>query len=296
MWSAGSLAARTFAGHLLDWWKLGGIGVAAIDNRIFLFLLAVISWTVLLYFAWALYSHIAPLVALLPPGVVLITFVVLGGQGGKYVYLFLFSALLLILRHPCALAGASLECPPIWTIQRPWSLRCWLPVCSSPSSSAGWRWCCRLLPQNPLAVRFWGVFNAPWSKLETNFGEAFTGVRHHVGGNGSNDLFLGGPLSSGQNQVIMYLTTDEPPPPDLSEHNLEAEGYVEPPHYLAGATYADYNGKSWTLGKTAGVSRTGVPIAPNGAPQYLGAGGPQGSTVQTTGSQPADSRRHPPGR
>jgi hypothetical protein len=280
MWSAGSLAARTFAGHLLDWWKLGGIGVAAIDNRIFLFLLAVISWTVLLYFAWALYSHIAPLVALLPPGVVLITFVVLGGQGGKYVYLFLFSALLLILRiHVLSLVQAwnarDLDYP---TTVVPEVLVTGLLF---TVLVGGLALVLPTVPQNPLAVRFWGVFNAPWSKLETNFGEAFTGVRHHVGGNGSNDLFLGGPLSSGQNQVIMYLTTDEPPPPDLSEHNLEAEGYVEPPHYLAGATYADYNGKSWTLGKTAGVSRTGVPIAPNGAPQYLGAGGPQGSTVQT---------------
>ncbi|MGI8913120.1 MAG: DUF4129 domain-containing transglutaminase family protein [Chloroflexota bacterium] len=285
MWHAGSVAAATFAGHLVTWWKLGGIGEAAIDNRIFLFLLAIISWTVILYFAWALYSHTPPLVALLPPGVVLITFVVLGGQGAKYVYFFLFTALLLILRiHVLSLVRAwnsrNLDYP---TTVGPEVL---LTGLLFTVLVAGLALVLPAVPQNPLAVHFWGVFNDPWSKLETNFGEAFTGVRHHVGGNGSNDLFLGGPLSYGQNQTVMYLSTDEPPPPDPSEHALEAEGYVEPEHYLAGATYADYNGKSWTLGKTAGVSKTGVPISPNGAPQYLGVSGNVGDVQAHAANQP----------
>ncbi|HEV7215120.1 MAG TPA: transglutaminase domain-containing protein [Chloroflexota bacterium] len=285
MWSAGSLAAQTFAGHLLSWWKLGGIGEATIDNRIFLFLLAIVSWTVILYFAWALYSHTPPLVAVLPPGVVLVTFVVLGGQGGKYVYLFLFTALVLILRiHVLSLVRAwnarNLDYP---TTVGPEVLVTGLLF---TVLVGGLALVLPAVPQNPLAVRFWGVFNGPWSKLETNVGEAFTGVRHHVGGNGSHDLFLGGPLSYGQNQVVMYLTTDEPPPPDQSEHALEAEGYVEPEHYLAGATYADYNGKSWTLGKTAGVSRTGVPIGPSGAPEYLGASVAGGSVQTLAANQP----------
>jgi hypothetical protein len=285
MWGAGSAAAGSFAGHLATWWQLGGIGEATIDNRIFLFLLAIICWTVLLYFAWALYSHTAPLVALLPPGVVLITFVVLGGAGAKYVYLFLFTALVLILRIH------------VLSLVRTWNIRNLdYPTTVGPEVLVtgllftvlvgGLALVLPAIPQNPLAVRFWGIFNDPWSQLETNFGEAFTGVRHHVGGNGSNDLFLGGPLSYGENRVIMYLTTDEPPPPDPSEHAIDAEDFVEPEHYLLGATFADYNGKGWTLGKTAGASRTGVPISPNGAPNYLGASGAIGDVQSHAANQP----------
>ena len=275
----GAQAAATFGGQLVQWWQLGGFGEADIDNRIFLFFISVVTWVVLLYFAWALYSGTAPMVALLPPGVVLVSFVVLGGQGAPYVYLFLLTALLMILRmHVLAL-------------ERDWNRRNLdYPTTVGPEVLVTGVLFTLLVgavalllpraPQNTLAVHFWRVFDGPWSHLEANVGEAFTGVRHRVGGNGGNDLYLGGPLAFGDVQVVFYAQTDEPPPPSETDRELEAEGYVEPEHYFAGASYAEYNGSAWTTGKVEGVSRTGVPIGANGQPDYLGIGDGT-STAQT---------------
>jgi len=285
MWDVGAQSAAKFAGELVTWWRLGGIGEATVDNRIFLFLLAVISWTVVLYFAWALYSQTPALVALLPPGVVLVSFVVLGGQGAPYVYLFLLTALLMILRIH------------VISLERTWNRRNLdYPTTVGPELLAtgliftllvgGIALLLPVAPQNTLAVHFWGVFNDPWSQLEANVGEAFTGVRHRVGGNGGNDLYLGGPLSFGNAQTVLYAKTDEPPPPSATEHELEATGYVEPEHYLAGSAFQDYNGKGWELGKTRGLSRTGVPIGANGDPQYLGVGKGSENVLSHTPNQP----------
>lgn len=279
MWGAGWDAAASFGSHIVTWWRLGGFGEAAIDDRIFLFLLAVVSWSVTFYFAWALYSRVAPVIALLPPGVVLVTFVVLGGQGATYVYLYLLTSLFLILRiHVLSLMkiwnGRNLDYPTSVSAELlATGLFFTLIV-------GGVALILPTAPQNVFAVHFWRVFDAPWSVLETSVGEAFTGVRHRVGGNGGNDLYLGGPLAFGENHVIFDAATDEAPPPDVTDHEIEdEEGYVEPEHYFLGATFAAYDGRGWEPGKTAGISRTGVPIGPDGQPHYLGVSG-SGDTVQ----------------
>ncbi len=275
----------TFGGQLIQWWKLGGFGEPAIDNRIFLFLITVVAWLVLLYFSWALYSGTSPIISLLPAGAVLVSFVVLGGQGEDTVNLFLLGSLFLIMRLH------------VNNLEKGWNTRRW----DYPSSvgveviGTGVVFMAVVgvlalylpqLPQNPLAMRFWQIFNDPWSALETNVGEAFTGVRHNVGGNGGNDLSLGGGLNFADAQVVFYAVTNEPPPPSESDHELETTGYVEPEHYFAGASFSSYDAGNWHPGKIRAVSRTGVPIGDDGTPDYLGTGSASETEQSLAANQP----------
>ncbi|MCL4508847.1 MAG: transglutaminaseTgpA domain-containing protein, partial [Chloroflexi bacterium] len=282
---SGFTALEVFSGQLASWWRLGGAGDAAVNDRIFLFLLATLCWISTVYLGWALYSRLAPLVSQLPLGAVLVTLVVLGGRGRTEVYLFVATALLLMLRVQ------------VLGLTRRW-LEQGLDFSSSVAgeiiaTGVGFTVLVSVLaliipavPQNPLAVRFWELFNAPWSALEHNVGNAFFGVRHQVGGNNGLSLHLGGSLAFGPNQVVFYAATNEAPPPNPSQHDFGDSGYVEPEHYFIGATYATYDGRGWHVGPVAGTSRTGVPLGPNGAPEYLGVPSSSASVVQRPASTP----------
>ncbi|MCL4541293.1 MAG: transglutaminase domain-containing protein [Chloroflexi bacterium] len=286
-------AIGTFADQLASWWRLGGAGEAAVNDRVFLFLLTLLCWTSTLYLGWAAYSGFAVFVAQLPVGAVLVTLVVLGGRGHAEVYLFLATALLLTLRvhilglqqrwsadgldYPSAVRGELAATGLLFT-----------------AIAGGLAFAAPAFPNNPVAVRFWEVFNTPWSALEHSVGNAFLGVRHQVGGNNGLSLRLGGPISFGNNKVVFYAVTGEAPPPNPSEHQLEDTGYVEPEHYFVGATYATYNGAGWSLGSATTASRTGVPLEPNGKPLYLGVPKGPGNVSQRAASVPIVSPS-PPG-
>lgn len=276
-----------FSQQIVTWAQSGGSGQAAIDNRIFLFLLAISTWGVTFYLVWALYRGMNPVSALTPFGVTLITLVVLGGQGMHEVVVFLICAFLLMMRlhiqsleqrwnrhnvdYPGSVSAELFFTGAVFTVM--------IAVIALVVPAA---------PQNALAVAFWGFFNGPWSGLEANVGEAFTGVRHKVGGNAGNDLFLGGALGVGANTTVMYVKTDEPPPPDLPEEQLQAMGYTEPVHYYQGAAFTEYSGTGWgNTGKIVGRSHFGVAISPNGQPVFEGVGhGPQAQEQNRQANQP----------
>lgn len=286
-------AIETFAGQLASWWRLGGAGEAAINDRVFLFLLTLLCWASTLYLGWASYSGFAIFAAQLPIGAVLVTLVVLGGRGHTEVYLFLATALLLTLRvhilslqqrwsasgldYPTAVSGELAATGLLFT-----------------TIAGGLALAVPAFPSNPVAVRFWGTFSTPWSALEHGVGNAFLGVRHQVGGNNGLSLHLGGSISFGNNKVVFYAATGEAPPPSPSEHQMEDTGYVEPEHYFVGATYATYDGTGWSLGSATTASRTGVPLEPDGKPLYLGVPTGQAKVSQRAASVPIVSPP-PPG-
>lgn len=257
--------------QIIAWAQSGGSGQPEIDNRIFLFLLSVLTWGVTFYMAWAIYRGINPLAAVMPHGATLISLVVLGGQGGKYVVAFLVCAFLLVMRlHILALERrwnrSNVDYPSSVSIELFATGAVFIVLVAALSVVLP------AAPQNVLAVKFWAFFNGPWSTLEANVGEAFTGVRHKVGGNAGTDLFLGGALSESANTTVMYITTDEPPPPDLPEEQLQAMGYSEPVHYFRGVAFTQYDGRGWgNDGKVKGRSRYGLPIGPDGEPIIDGA-------------------------
>jgi transglutaminase-like putative cysteine protease len=259
-----------FVLQIVAWWKTGGSGQPEIDNRIFLFLLAIVVWSVTFYLAWALYRGINSMAAVMPMGVSLISFVVLGGQGSKYVVIFLVCTLLLLMR----LHVQGLE--RRWnrrSVDYPSSVSMELFITGTIFTAliAVFSLLLPAEPQNSIAIKFWAFFNGPWSSLESNVGEAFTGVRHKVGGNAGTDLFLGGALGTTANTIVMYVQTDEPPPPDLPEEQLQAMGYSEPVHYFQGVAYVQYDGHAWgNTGKMKGRSHSGLAINPEGDPIVLG--------------------------
>lgn len=280
--------------QIISWAQSGGSGQPDIDNRIFLFLLSILTWGVTFYMAWALYRGVNPLAAIMPHGATLISLVVLGGQGSKFVVVFLVCAFLLVMRlHIMALERrwnrSNVDYPSSVSVELFATGAVFIVLVAALSVLLP------AAPQNLLAVKFWAFFNGPWSTLEANVGEAFTGVRHKVGGNAGSDLFLGGSLSTSANTTVMYVTTDEPPPPDLPEEQLQAMGYSEPVHYFRGVAFTQYDGRGWgNDGKVKGRSHYGLPIAPDGEPIVDGAREvPQERTEDRLPNQPINPS--PPG-
>ncbi len=280
----------SFILQIISWWSTGGSGQPEIDNRIFLFLLAVVTWSITFYMTWALYRGINAIAAITPLGVVLITLVVLGGQGTRYVVVFLICAFLLVMR----LHILSLQ--QIWDrrkVDYPSSVAIELFITGAVFTAliAVLAMVLPSAPQNVIAVKFWAFFNGPWSTVEANVGEAFTGVRHKVGGNAGTDLFLGGSISTRGNTIVMYVTTDEPAPPDLPEEQLQAMGYAEPVHYFRGVAFTQYDGHGWgNTGKVKARSHYGVAIGPDGEPVYQGmAPAPQERIEERLPTQPINA-------
>jgi len=104
---------------------------------------------------------------------------------------------------------------------------------------------------------FWRTFREPSRQVDDTMDRVFGGVAEPRGGppGGSGGNGVGGGLPQTrllggrpdlQQDVVLVVWTDEPPPPMVPEYAME-EIYDPPRHYWRGAAFDEYTGRGWSI-------------------------------------------------
>lgn len=241
------------------WWLAQTITTGGqTQDRIVLLLLAVFAaWALALFATWQIYRRCSALVGLMPTGV--ITAVIAFFKGGTailYLAAFLFCTLwLLALTH-------------LWTHWRRWeqngidypgNLGTELLLSLAPMLTLVFLVAAffPVVYANPVRDAFWRIMDAPWSRVE-NVAERFLGPiesgeplgRDFAGGD-SGSLPRSHLLGSGPElgeTIVLYVSTNDPPPPLPAPNDLEEAAPAYPHRYWRGETYDTYTGLGWRNG------------------------------------------------
>ncbi|HSR34026.1 MAG TPA: transglutaminase domain-containing protein [Anaerolineae bacterium] len=243
-------------GIRLWWWAQAIPAGGRTQDRIVLLLLAVfVAWAIALFATWQIFRRRSALVGLMPTG--LITAVLAFFKGGTailYLTAFLFCTLWLVaLGH-------------LWTHRQRWEqngtdypdnlgtelLLSLAPMLTLVLLVAAFS---PVVYANPVRDAFWRTMDAPWSRVEQVaerlFGPIESGEplgRDFIAGGGSGSLpryhLLGSGPELGET-IVLYASTNDPPPPLPAPNDLEEAAPTYPHRYWRGATYDTYTGLGW---------------------------------------------------
>jgi transglutaminase-like putative cysteine protease len=243
-----------FAIRLWWWGQNTGGGIQDQDTIVLELLLALTVWSVSLLATWQIYRRRNALAGLLPLGS-LVTLVAFfrGGLAVFYFFVFLACSLALIaavrlwesrsrweaegIDYPAGIEldlALSLGAPLLIVL----ALAAFFPV----------------LTVHPLHESFWRWMDEPWSRAEQVAERFFGPIESQVprlAGRalGSSQLPQAHLLGSGpelSERIVLYVGTNDPPPPDSGEAGDLAPPPAQPQRYWRAATFDQYTGQGWT--------------------------------------------------
>ncbi len=222
-------------------WDLESIvlGGSLWDTTAYLLLAAFLLWSIGLFAAWRIYRRRSALVGLLPSGTILSIVTFFHPQAAVYLFIYLFCTLWLLAA--CQL-WARWERWEESKTDYPDDIGTELAMSLAP-----WILAVIMLAAFFPTTGFWKVSHAFWDGMEAVFGPFEGG---YAGGPGSGEglprsHLLGSGAELGRN-VVLYVASNDPPPP-LSDAEKMIETGPEPPRrYWRGATYDVYTGRGWT--------------------------------------------------
>jgi transglutaminase-like putative cysteine protease len=245
-------------GLRLWWWGQTVAGGGQTQDQIIFFLLtAFLAWSFALFATWQIYRRRSALAGLAPGGaaVAIIAFF-RGGLSVFYLVVYVFCALwLLAICH-------------LWTAQERWER-----TGTDYPGNLGIELTFSLTPllvlvlaiaalfpvvySHPLRDGFWRLMDTPWSRVERVaerfFGPIESGYRAGVGsGSGTGgelprSHLLGGRPELGET-IVLYVSTNDPPPPLPVPDEFEEPEPVYPRRYWRGQSYDTYTGLGWDNG------------------------------------------------
>lgn len=260
-----------FALRLEGWLQVGVEGGMSKDNVVLIFFLSVAAWILCWFAGWHLYRYGQPLWALLPCGVALVSNVSFTGEGEWPLRVYLASTLLLLawvgfwqkekrwdqegidysdeLRRDVTLAGAAIA-----TIVLVVAL-----VMPFVTSRQG-------------IELFWRYLGEPWERVERTMDRLFAG-RYQIptksNGGTPGGHRLGGTVQISE-ELVMYVSTSDPPPPTPEEASWSSEEAAwpgeeatVPQRYWRRFTYDRYTGQGWENSAEEGrEEEAGEPLMP----------------------------------
>jgi transglutaminase-like putative cysteine protease len=245
-------------GLRLWWWgqTVAGGGQTQ-DQIIFLFLTTFLAWSSGLFATWQIYRRRSALVGLVPGGaaVAIIAFF-RGGLSVFYLVVYVFCTLWLLAICQLWIAQdrwerTGTDYPGNLGMELTFSL---MPVLVLILAMAA------LFPviySNPLREGFWHLMDTPWYHVERVaerfFGPIESGYPTAVGpgagpgGELPRSHLLGGRPELGES-IVLYVSTNDPPPPTPVPGESEEPELAYPRRYWRGQTYDTYTGRGWDNG------------------------------------------------
>jgi transglutaminase-like putative cysteine protease len=242
-------------GARLWWWgQMVAAGEPVQDRIIPLLVAALLAWTLALFATWQIYRRRAALVGLLPSGG-LATLVAFFSAGITTFYLIVFLFCSLSLFAICHLWAQRDRWEQAGT-DYPGDLGLELVLTLGPSLVLLFA-LAAFFPSiypHPLRDAFWDWMEGPWSEVERVaervFGPIETG---YPGRGGISALSEGLPRAHLVNAppelsetVVLYVDTNDPPPPRSDEDKAGAADGIPPRRYWRSTTLATYTGHGWT--------------------------------------------------
>lgn len=253
-------------GLRLWWWgQTVADGGQTQDRIIYLLLITFLAWSFALLATWQIYRRHSALTGLVPAGAAMAIIAFFrGGLSVFYLVVYVFCTLwLLAICH-------------LWTALGRWERRG-----TDYPGDLGMELTFSLTPLlvfvlavavlfpvvylNPLREGFWRLMDTPWSHVE-RVAERFFGPiesRYPTGvGSGAGDggelprsHLLGGRPELGET-IVLYVSTNDPPPPPSVPNEIEEPEPSYPRRYWRGQTYDTYTGLGWENGS---LERRSVP-------------------------------------
>jgi transglutaminase-like putative cysteine protease len=245
-------------GQRLWWWgqTVAG-GGQTLDRIVLLLLTSFLAWSSALFATWQIYRRRSAATGLVPGGaaVAIIAFF-RGGLSVFYLAVYLFCTLcLLAICHLWAAQErwerTGTDYPGNLGVELTFSLTPLLIVVLAVAV---------LFPvvySNPLSEGFWRLMDAPWSRVERVAEQFFgpiesgysTGVGSGAGTGGElpRSHLLGGGPELGET-IVLYVSTNDPPPPTPVSDEVEEPEPAYPHRYWRGRTYDTYAGLGWDNG------------------------------------------------
>jgi transglutaminase-like putative cysteine protease len=244
-------------GARLWWWgQTVAAGGQVQDKIIPLLTAALLAWTLALFATWQIYRRRAALVGLLPSGGIA-TLVAFFSAGIATFYLILFLFCSLSLFAICHFWAQRDRWEQTGT-DYPGELGLELVLTLGPSLALLLA-LAALFPSiypHPLRDAFWDWMEEPWSEVERVaervFGPIETGYpRRGAGAASGGELprahLLGAPPELSET-VVLYVDTNDPPPPRPDQEEVAEALQAPPRRYWRSKTYAIYTGRGWENG------------------------------------------------
>jgi transglutaminase-like putative cysteine protease len=242
-------------GTRLWWWSQGlTTSGPAREPIAFQLMILIMAWACALFATWQIYRHRAVLVGLLPSGLAIATTAFFrGGLAVFYLVAYLGSTLsLLAMVH-------------LWVKREQWDqtgtdypqeLLLELIFALAPSLVLILSLASFFPVIHPEQVRdaFWKLAEGPWSAVEQTSERLFgplkgTGLgRTGAAGTLPQLHLLGSGPELGQ-QIVFYVSTNDPPPPLPQPSEPEPIDLGYPRRYWRSSTYDTYTGRGWTNGQ-----------------------------------------------
>jgi transglutaminase-like putative cysteine protease len=238
----------------LWWWGQTVNGVGVQDKIVLLLLIPLLAWMLGFFATWQIYRRRSALVGLLPSGLfVSIAAFYRAGLATFYLIVFLFCTLCLVaICHLWAQRDR-------WEgdgVDYPGDLGSELVLTLGPSLAlllAVAAFFPSIYPR-PVSNAFWELMEEPWAEVESVaerlFGPIESGYPSAEGGAGSggqlprSHLLGAGPELS--KAVVLYVKTNDPPPPRPDQEQAGTAVVGPLPRYWRSETYTRYTGLGWT--------------------------------------------------
>ncbi|MGD2205836.1 MAG: DUF3488 and transglutaminase-like domain-containing protein [Anaerolineae bacterium] len=244
----------TDLGVRLWWWsQTFADGSPAQDPIVFVLLASLLAWACGCFAVWQIYRRRAALVGLLPSGVAMTSISFFrGGASTFYLMTYLFCMLWLIaICH-------------LWTRREHWhqtntdypgDLGLELVFALTPALILVLALATLFPVVHPSQVRdlFWKLLDGPWSAAERTSEQLFGPIQPGGAASGASGgslpraHLLGGKPEL-EETIVMYVSTNDPPPPRPGPDELAVVERQFPPRYWRGATYDTYTGQGWKNG------------------------------------------------
>ncbi len=242
-------------GLRLWWWGQAALGGGqATDTGVLLLVTACLAWVSALFATWQVYRHRAALRGLLPTGAIIAILAFFRG-GMAIFYLVVYLLCTLWLLAACHLwtqrarwEQGDTDYPDDLGIELAFALSPWLVVILAMAALFP------VLYVNPLREAFWRPLDGPWSRVE-QVAERFLGpieggapTGPGAGGTGAGELPRSHLLGAGaelSKQVVLYVNTDDPPPPRPEPGGAEEPQEAYPRRYWRSQTYDIYTELGW---------------------------------------------------
>ncbi len=254
--TTGFLAQQVNALALRLWWWGQAVtrGAQSPTNVVFVLLSALLAWALALFATWQIYRRRLALVGLMPAGAAM-TLIAFFRVGLALFYLLVFLFCTLWLVAICHL----------WTNQRRWdrrgidypgSLGTELILALSPWLALSLA-LAALFPSvylSPVREGFWRLIDTPWSRVELVAERLFGPIEGGYGVGASSAAGPGGELPRSHllggrpelgETVVLYVSTDDPPPPRQEPDEAEGTAGAYPRRYWRSQTYDEYTGLGW---------------------------------------------------